>query len=54
VEIVDDGGGHRATGTTTGVGIRGMRERAEATGGRLEAGPQPNGGFRVRAAWGSP
>jgi signal transduction histidine kinase len=32
-----------------GNGIRGMRERAEALGGELDAGPRPNGGFRVRA-----
>jgi signal transduction histidine kinase len=32
-----------------GNGIRGMRERAEALGGELEAGPRPDGGFRVRA-----
>jgi signal transduction histidine kinase len=32
-----------------GTGIIGMRERAGALGGRLEAGPRPGGGFRVRA-----
>jgi signal transduction histidine kinase len=32
-----------------GDGIRGMRERAEALGGELAAGPRPDGGFRVRA-----
>jgi signal transduction histidine kinase len=32
----------------TGNGIPGMRERAEALGGSLEAGPLPGGGFRVR------
>jgi signal transduction histidine kinase len=32
-----------------GTGIAGMRERAGALGGRLEAGPRPGGGFRVRA-----
>jgi signal transduction histidine kinase len=26
-----------------------MRERAVALGGELEAGPRPQGGFRVRA-----
>jgi signal transduction histidine kinase len=26
-----------------------MRERAAAAGGSLEAGPRPEGGFRVRA-----
>lgn len=33
----------------TGTGIRGMRARAEALGGTLEAGPRPDGGFAVRA-----
>jgi signal transduction histidine kinase len=33
----------------TGNGIVGMRERAAALGGDLEAGPRPGGGFRVRA-----
>lgn len=32
-----------------GTGIRGMRARAEALGGTLEAGPRPDGGFAVRA-----
>ncbi|HEY7432866.1 MAG TPA: histidine kinase [Streptosporangiaceae bacterium] len=32
-----------------GLGIRGMRERAELYGGRLDAGPRPDGGFRVTA-----
>jgi signal transduction histidine kinase len=56
VEIIDDGDSTHgaATGAGTGVGIRGMRERAETTGGRLEAGPHPDGGFRVRAAWRTP
>jgi signal transduction histidine kinase len=35
--------------TGTGNGIIGMRERAAALGGDLEAGPRPGGGFRVRA-----
>ena len=30
-------------------GIRGMRERLFALGGRLDAGPRPDGGFRVDA-----
>ncbi len=48
VEVVDDGG--RAGGVNgSGQGLRGMRERVEACGGRLEAGPRPDGGFSVRA-----
>ncbi|MGD1058226.1 MAG: sensor histidine kinase [Solirubrobacteraceae bacterium] len=34
---------------TVGHGIRGMRERAHALGGELEAGPSSSGGFRVHA-----
>ena len=52
VEITDTGAGGNGTGTVgAGVGVRGMRERAETTGGELEAGPGPGGGFRVRATW---
>jgi signal transduction histidine kinase len=52
VEVRDDGRGTpaSATGAGAGVGIRGMCERAEATGGRLEAGREV-GGFVVRAIW---
>jgi signal transduction histidine kinase len=35
-----DGGGH---------GLVGMRERVSVYGGELDAGPQPNGGYRLRA-----
>jgi signal transduction histidine kinase len=34
----------------TGLGVRGMRERAELYGGTLDAGPCPDGGFLVTAA----
>jgi signal transduction histidine kinase len=36
-------------GRASGHGILGMRERAHALGGELDAGPRANGGFRVRA-----
>jgi signal transduction histidine kinase len=50
VQIDDDGGGSMAVSTAgSGKGIMGMRERAAALGGELEAGPRPGGGFRVRA-----
>jgi signal transduction histidine kinase len=32
-----------------GLGLIGMRERVELLGGRLAAGPRPDGGFEVRA-----
>ncbi|HEX6450791.1 MAG TPA: sensor histidine kinase [Trebonia sp.] len=59
VEVTDDGGA-RGTGTawaargetaavSGGHGIIGMRERAALCGGSLEAGPAPDGGFRVTA-----
>lgn len=48
VEVTDDGIG--ASGETrTGNGIDGMRERAAALGGTVEAGPGAAGGFRVAA-----
>jgi signal transduction histidine kinase len=64
VEVVDDGKGlespsgrqvtdsdrqDRRSGRS-GQGILGMRERARALGGTLEAGPRPGGGFLVRAS----
>ena len=52
VEISNDGTGRDDSSPGAGTGIRGMRERAESTGGTLEAGPQPGGGFTVRASWG--
>jgi signal transduction histidine kinase len=46
IEVVDDGvGGHAGNGN----GIVGMRERASALGGSVDAGPRPAGGFRVTA-----
>ena len=51
IEVDDDGRGPSGAGdgTGTGSGIAGMRERATALGGELDAGPRPGGGFRVRA-----
>ncbi|GAA5185805.1 histidine kinase [Rugosimonospora acidiphila] len=34
---------------STGYGLRGMRERVSAAGGRMSAGPRQGGGFQVRA-----
>jgi len=51
VEVTDDGraGPGNGNGAGSGQGILGMRERARALGGSLEAGPRPGGGFRVQA-----
>jgi signal transduction histidine kinase len=59
VQVDDDGDGTttRSPGAAGahdrqprgGRGIAGMRERASALGGTLEAGPRPGRGFRVRA-----
>jgi signal transduction histidine kinase len=49
VQVDDDGRGGAPDPDGVGSGIAGMRERAAAAGGSLEAGPRPEGGFRVRA-----
>ena len=50
VEVTDDGRARGGPGRRSGGhGIAGMRERAAALGGELEAGPRPEGGFHVRA-----
>ncbi|MBA2317677.1 MAG: sensor histidine kinase [Euzebyales bacterium] len=57
VQVADDGAapvrdgvtGRNADGRGGGHGIQGMRERATAVGGRLDAGHLPEGGFRVQA-----
>lgn len=48
--VVDDGAGSQAARQHGGGrGIVGMRERASVLGGRLDAAPGADGGFRVRA-----
>ncbi|HEY4027891.1 MAG TPA: histidine kinase [Candidatus Dormibacteraeota bacterium] len=48
VEITDDGTG-RGVAAAPGFGLRGMAERVAALGGRLEAGPREDRGWRVHA-----
>ena len=47
LEVIDTGRG--AAPGASGQGINGMRARAEALGGSIEAGSPTNGGFAVRA-----
>ena len=49
VQVDDDGTGSGVRSAGPGLGLIGMRERVSALGGRLHAGPQDGGGFRVRA-----
>ncbi|MGH2749943.1 MAG: sensor histidine kinase [Actinomycetota bacterium] len=46
---VDDDGARVSVNGDRGHGITGMRERAIATGGELDAGPRSDGGWRVSA-----
>ncbi|MGW5410450.1 sensor histidine kinase [Actinomadura geliboluensis] len=48
VEVVDDGRG-MPPGALVGVGLVGMRERAEELGGRCAVSARPGGGTRVHA-----
>jgi signal transduction histidine kinase len=49
IEVADNGLGRPGGSTATGYGLVGMRERAAAAGGTMQAGPQPAGGFLVTA-----
>jgi signal transduction histidine kinase len=48
IEVTDDGRSD-SEGVSPGLGLRGMAERAAALGGRLDAGPRGEGGWRVHA-----
>jgi signal transduction histidine kinase len=53
IDVTDDGRGAVPVGAPapdgSGNGVRGMRERAQAAGGTLEAGPRAEGGWNVHA-----
>ena len=49
IQVDDDGRGVPGGAVSGGKGISGMRERVAALDGELEAGPRPEGGFRVTA-----
>ncbi len=50
IDVLDNGSGSDGRSPASiGGGLLGMRERAVALGGDVEAGPLPGGGFRVHA-----
>lgn len=49
VQVDDDGTSTSVRADGQGLGLIGMRERVAELGGRLHAGPRPDGGFRVVA-----
>ena len=51
VEVVDEGVGPATASSGAGMGLTGIRERAEITAGRAVIGPRPGGGFRVAVSW---
>ncbi|MFB4298383.1 sensor histidine kinase [Actinomadura sp. NTSP31] len=51
IEVDDDGPGERVLPGAPGHGLIGMRERVMMYGGDFTAGPRPDGGFAVAAAF---
>ncbi|WP_342714885.1 sensor histidine kinase [Lentzea xinjiangensis] len=53
LEVIDNGFGtpHDVVKVSGGNGLIGMRERTAVLGGEFEAGPNPGGGWRVRATF---
>ena len=50
IEVADDGSGNR-NGHGSGRGLAGISERVALFGGRLDAGPRPDGGWTLRAGF---
>jgi signal transduction histidine kinase len=52
IEIHDTGSADagRLVDTGAGLGLTGMRERVELTGGSLKAGPEADGGWTLQAS----
>jgi signal transduction histidine kinase len=48
IQVTNDGE-HRPAAARSGHGLTGMRERVAVFGGQLQAGPMPEGGFRIQA-----
>jgi signal transduction histidine kinase len=48
LQLMVHNNGQTAGSSRSGMGLRSMRQRAEALRGTLVAGPEPEGGFRVR------
>ncbi len=51
IHVNDDGRGASVPASGSGQGLVGMRERVEAFGGQLTAGPRTGGGFAISAAF---
>jgi two-component system sensor histidine kinase DesK len=47
VEVVDDGAGNPSANGHNGHGLQGLAERAQRLHGVVQAGPQPEGGYRL-------
>jgi two-component system sensor histidine kinase DesK len=48
LEVTDDGQAESANGDGGGTGLHGLAERAAAAGGRMAAGPRPDGGYELQ------
>ena len=49
IAVSDNGNGRGTDAGSPGRGLLGLRERLSLYGGQLDAGPQPSGGWQVRA-----